>query len=102
MGVIKCTNGAEGLNVVREGDVVKFIAHFEKEKKGEMVFKTDSVRRIFGDTGTTEVRDKNGDYVGLISYEPQGSEFLFSHLQMAAGVDSDELLEEVKKVIAVS
>ena len=99
--MVKSTNGALGVEVVREGQFIVFIGKFKKGITSKMKVRVNDVMKIFGDTGTTTVHDSNGQYVGLIGYEPQGTSFIFPPNQGhdMIFVESDEIKAAVEDAI---
>ena len=102
--MIKGTNGTLGIEVVRKDDIIHFIGHFEKGLTSKMKMYVVDVQNMFDDTGTIELnRESDGVCIGLIGYEPQGTNFFFIPNQGRdlICVDSTELEMAVKEVIGV-
>lgn len=100
--MIEGTNGAIGIDVVREDDIIRFIGHFKEEIISEMVVSVVDAKTMFDSTGTTEL-NRDGKPVGLIGYEPQGTSFFFLPNQGydLICVDSSELKKAVEEAIRV-
>jgi len=99
--MIKGDNDTLGIEVVREGKVLRFIGHFTKEIKSEMTMYVADARTMFDSTGLTELKAKDGRVVGVISYEPQGTIFYFIANQGMdlISVDSNSLKKAVMKAV---
>ena len=57
--MIKGDNDTLGIEVVREGKVLRFIGHFTKEIKSEMTMYVADARTMFDSTGLTELKAKD-------------------------------------------
>ena len=100
--MIKGTNGALGVEVVRKDDTIHFIGHFKKGVISEMIMHVADARNMFDSTGTIEL-NRGGKCVGLIGYEPQGTNFFFPPNQGCdlICVDNLELEGAVNEIICV-
>ena len=74
--MIESTNGAIGIDVVREDDIIRFIGHFKDDITSEVRVYVDDAQTMFDSTGTTVI-SKGGKQIGLIGHEPQGTSFFF-------------------------
>ncbi len=99
--MIKSTNGALGIEVVREYDTIRFIGHFKEGLTSEIKVKVSDAKNMFDSTGTIEVLGHDNKSVGLIGYEPQGTNFFFPPNQNhdLICVDSVEINDAVRAAI---